>query len=148
MFTIMKFQRPKSHIHSIVRGLLVRGEEIILCKVKDAKWLFLPGGHIEEGEESLACIMREAREEAGLETKPDAWTFLGVIHEPEAIVDFYAMTHTGAPDAVTTRTDEAIEWCTISALPDNALPNLHWLVPYARDRLQHERIHTFVVRYE
>jgi len=61
----MKFQGPKSHIHSIVRGLLVHGEEIILCKVKDAKWFFLPGGHIEDGESARAALLRELHEEIG-----------------------------------------------------------------------------------
>ena len=61
----MKFQGPKSHIHSVVRGLLVHGEEIILCKVKDAKWFFLPGGHIEDGESARAALLRELHEEIG-----------------------------------------------------------------------------------
>ncbi|KKQ21741.1 MAG: NUDIX hydrolase [Candidatus Wolfebacteria bacterium GW2011_GWC1_37_10] len=61
----MKFQGPKSHIHSIARGLLVSGEEIILCRVRDAKWFFLPGGHIEDGESARATLLRELREEIG-----------------------------------------------------------------------------------
>ncbi len=62
----MKFQGPKSHIHSIARGLLVRGEEIILCRVKDAEWFFLPGGHIEDRESARAALLRELREEIGV----------------------------------------------------------------------------------
>jgi len=61
----MKFQGPKSHIHSIARGLLVRGGEIILCRVKNAEWFFLPGGHIEDGESARATLLRELREEIG-----------------------------------------------------------------------------------
>jgi len=58
-------QGPKSHIHSIARGLLVHGEEIILCRVKDAKWFFLPGGHIEDGESARTALLRELHEEIG-----------------------------------------------------------------------------------
>lgn len=62
----MKFRGPESHIHSIVRGLLVRGEEIILCRVKDTKWFFLPGGHIENGESAKVALLRELHEETGI----------------------------------------------------------------------------------
>ena len=61
----MKFQGPKSHIHSIARGLLVHGEEIILCRVRNAGWFFLPGGHIEDGKSARATLLRELREEIG-----------------------------------------------------------------------------------
>ena len=60
-----RFQRPKSHIHSIARGFLVRGEEIILCRVKGAGWFFLPGGHIEDGESARVTLLRELHEEIG-----------------------------------------------------------------------------------
>lgn len=62
----MEFQGPKSHIHLIARGLLVCGEKIILCRVKGAKWFFLPGGHIEDGESARATLLRELQEELGL----------------------------------------------------------------------------------
>ena len=61
----MKFQGPKSHIHLIARGLLLHGDNIILCRVKDAEWFFLPGGHIEDGESAKVALLRELREEIG-----------------------------------------------------------------------------------
>lgn len=61
----MKFQGPKSHIHLIARGLLLHGDNIILCRVKNAKWFFLPGGHIEDGESAKIALLRELREEIG-----------------------------------------------------------------------------------
>ena len=71
------FQGPKSHIHTIARGLLVRGDEIILCRVKDAKWFFLPGGHIEDGESARKALTRELREEIG-ESDYNISSFVGV----------------------------------------------------------------------
>ncbi|MEK7599132.1 MAG: NUDIX domain-containing protein [Patescibacteria group bacterium] len=62
----MKFQGPKSHIHSIARGLLVHGKKIILCRVRNAGYFFLPGGHIEDGESAREALLRELREEIGI----------------------------------------------------------------------------------
>lgn len=59
------FKGPDSHIHNIARGFLVRGDDVILCHVKDAKWYFLPGGHIEDGESAKAALERELHEEIG-----------------------------------------------------------------------------------
>ncbi len=106
------------------------------------------GGRIEEVEESVACMVREAHEEVGLVTTTDQWVFLGTIHESESVVDFYAMIHVGAPEAISACTDEQVAWCDVAGLPQNALPNIPWLVAYARDRLLHTRKHTFVVQYE
>ena len=108
------------------------------------------GGKMEEGETSSACMVREVQEETGLHTKLEQWIFLGTIarDEYDAVVDFYAMVHAGAPEAIATQTDEQVEWCDARHLPETVLPNLPWLIAYARDRLQNETKHTFVVQYE
>lgn len=83
------FQSPNSHIHVLARSFLVRGPEVILCRVKGKEWYFLPGGHIEGGESALTALTREMHEELGLvgytppefvgvceykfEEKPDVW---------------------------------------------------------------------------
>ena len=59
----MKYRGPESHIHLIARGLLLRGENVILCRAKGADWFFLPGGHIEDGEPSKIALARELHEE-------------------------------------------------------------------------------------
>ena len=59
------FQGPKSHIHPIARALLAQDDNFILCRVKDAKWFFLPGGHIEDGESAEKALLRELHEEIG-----------------------------------------------------------------------------------
>jgi ADP-ribose pyrophosphatase YjhB (NUDIX family) len=59
----MKFKEPDSHIHLIVRGLIIQGENIILCHIKGAHYFFLPGGHVENGESVETALLREFNEE-------------------------------------------------------------------------------------
>jgi ADP-ribose pyrophosphatase YjhB (NUDIX family) len=59
-----KFIGSDSHIHNIARGLLVQGDNIILCyTLDDDEWYFLPGGHIEDGESARKALSREIEEE-------------------------------------------------------------------------------------
>lgn len=69
--------RESNHIHVIARGLLVQGEHLILCRVKDAKWMFLPGGHVEDGESAKVALLRELNEEMGI-MNGEVVDFLGV----------------------------------------------------------------------
>jgi ADP-ribose pyrophosphatase YjhB (NUDIX family) len=58
-----EFDKPKANIHFISRGLLVQGDNIILCRMVGSKWYFLPGGHIENGETAKQTLLRELEEE-------------------------------------------------------------------------------------
>ena len=77
ILTMARFEETKSHIQSIVRGLLVHGEEIILCRAKGADYFFLPGGHIEDGESARTALLRELKEETGA-SNFESPSFIGV----------------------------------------------------------------------
>ncbi|MEX0672701.1 MAG: NUDIX domain-containing protein [Candidatus Paceibacterota bacterium] len=51
----------------IARGIICRRDEILLCKNVDHGHLYLPGGHVEDGESSQEALKREMREESGRE---------------------------------------------------------------------------------
>ncbi len=64
-------------IETIARGVCVVGGKMLLCKAKNGSSTYLPGGHIEFGETGREALVREMKEETGL----DATTgrFLGVV---------------------------------------------------------------------
>ena len=64
-------------IEVIARGVCVIDGKILLCKAKGGKTTYLPGGHIEFGETGRQALVREIKEELGLDSTTGA--FLGVV---------------------------------------------------------------------
>ena len=71
------YQPSGSNIHFIVRGLLIQGDTVILCRTKGKQWFSLPGGHVENGENAAAALERELQEEMD-SIKHDTPFFIGV----------------------------------------------------------------------
>ena len=64
-------------IETIARGVAVVGGRLLLCRAKGSATSYLPGGHIEFGETGREALVREIREEMGVEAS--AGKFLGVV---------------------------------------------------------------------
>jgi len=54
-----------------------------MCHVTGTAWWDIPKGRQDPGESSLATVIRETREETGLELMPDALVDLGVVYYRE-----------------------------------------------------------------
>lgn len=68
--------KQAKQIELLVRGLCVRHGQALVCRNRKKGNLYLPGGHIEPGEESRAALEREIKEEMGLDGR--VRRFLGV----------------------------------------------------------------------
>ena len=66
-----------SGIENIARGVCVVDGKVLLCKPKKGGYTYLPGGHIEFGEKGREALVREIKEEMGLEA--EAGDLLGVV---------------------------------------------------------------------
>ena len=64
-------------IEVIARGVCVQEGKILLCKAKGGPTTYLPGGHIEFGETGRQALVREVKEELGVDAETGA--FLGVV---------------------------------------------------------------------
>ena len=58
-----------NNIELIARAVILSRNKIILCRIKGKNRYFLPGGHVEFGEEIKASLKRELMEEAGMKVK-------------------------------------------------------------------------------
>lgn len=96
------------------------------------------GGKIEDGEESIDCIVREVREETALNTQPEEWVLCGRMGADTWWVDIYALVYRGNMADAQTLTDEKIEWFPVNKLPDTIISNLSWYIPMTIDKLKHD----------
>ncbi len=83
------------------------------------------GGQIERGETPLQAMTREFHEEAGPEL---TWRHFCLVTGDS--YRLYCFTSQDKTD-IYTKTDEKVAWYPVDKLPDNALPNLLWLIPMA-----------------
>ena len=64
-------------IENIARGVCIVDGHVLLCRPRNGDYAYLPGGHIEFGEKGADALVREVREELGLESR--AGELLGVV---------------------------------------------------------------------
>jgi ADP-ribose pyrophosphatase YjhB (NUDIX family) len=117
--------------------LLIEKEQIFLLRryntgYEDGKYS-LPAGHLEEGESAAEGLLREVREEIGLELDPETIDLVHVMHrrEDDIRVDlfFTGSSREGEPhNAEPEKCDEA-GWFPLDGLPDTT-------ISYIREAIQ------------
>jgi 8-oxo-dGTP diphosphatase len=92
------------------------------------------GGHMEEGETPIQCMVREYEEETGLRSEAGQWRFLLTFSSPLFIVHTYAMNSDDIHLAKS-MTDETVSVVPVSLdlLLKKGVTNLPWLVGLALD---------------
>ncbi len=88
------------------------------------------GGHIEEGESSPEAMVREFKEETGVEIVD--WDLFAKLQGSDWSVDFYRAFGIDLTTLKTT-TDEEVLVYPVDQLPSDVLPNLRWLIPLSLD---------------
>lgn len=111
------------------------------------------GGKVEDGEATITCVARECLEETCLNIPVAEWVLCATVEEAHEDgsgikrVDFFAATYTGDTSDAKRGDYEDIEWFNCdSPLPENAIQNLHFLVPLARETLRGHQA-TVLVKY-
>ena len=118
-----------SGIETIVRGVAVADGRILLCRAKGGGSSYLPGGHIDFGETAREALVREIREELGVEA--ETGKFLGVVEnsfiqhgKPHSEINLvFELKFAELPAAVAREEWIEFEWCALGDLGKaNLLP--------------------------
>jgi ADP-ribose pyrophosphatase YjhB (NUDIX family) len=116
-----------------VAAVIFDGARILLQRRDDNRWWGLPGGGVEPGESVRAAIVREVREETGLDVEP--LRLIGVYSDPANhqiitypdgnVIHYVSSVFECAVRGGTlTCCEESLEldWFAPDALPDDTLP--------------------------
>ena len=87
------------------------------------------GGKVEPGESAMEAMIREFREEAGLEMT--SWEQILTLSGDDWRGHFFRAF--GEVDEAVAITDEQLEIHRVDALPGDTIPNLHWMIPMMLD---------------
>lgn len=88
------------------------------------------GGKIAAGERPIEAMVREFREETGVQTTLQDWQLFCTMHVDGIFVFCYKAFSELVFDCKTTE-EEVVNIYPIADLPMNTLPNIHWMLPMA-----------------
>jgi 8-oxo-dGTP diphosphatase len=131
-------------VHEIVVGALLRGSRVLLVHRSPdrrdfpARWS-LPGGHVEPGEPPVDALVRELREELGVEAVVSGAPSLHLERRPDAddgmVQDAWVVTDwDGAATNKAEEEHDELRWVTAEELPHLDLAHPEHL-PFLRDLL-------------
>lgn len=133
MFVMIVLMTNRFKLTPAVYLILRRGDEVLLLErantgYKDGKYSVI-AGHMDGDELGTAAIIREAKEEAGINLSPEDLTFVHLVHglnreEGDERIDvFYeASTWGGKVSNAEPHKCSDLSWFPIDELPSNMIP--------------------------
>jgi len=118
----------RGFVETVARGVAIKDGQVLLCRAKGGDATYLPGGHIEFGETGRAALVREVKEELGVDAT--AGDFLGVVENTfdqngkrHAEINLIYRLDLACKTVESQEAWISFEWCALSDLPKaNLLP--------------------------
>lgn len=129
--------------------LLKKGNKILLQRrfhtgYEDGKWS-LPAGHVEEGETYTQCVIREIKEEIGVELSEKDLQVTHVLQrdgreasgEHRYRMDIFFLTEKwqGEPKIMEPNKCDGLEWFDMDELPDNVIPYIRHVIEKVQESI-------------
>jgi len=107
-------------------------------------WYSLPAGHLDGGETIEDCLIREVKEEIGINLKRKDVELVHVIHRKEADIrlDFFYTTkaYTGKVKNMESEKCDQLKWSAMDKLPKNVLPYIKQAIEKYSDGVLYSEI--------
>lgn len=122
--------RKRFRLLSAVHLFLIRDGRILLLRrfntgYEDGNYS-VPAGHLDGGEQLKAAMIREAREEIGIELDPQVLEVVGVMHRlsNNERIDWFLTASVWSGEIANTEPDQCddLRWFALDALPENVIP--------------------------
>ena len=93
---------------------------------QDGKWDIAGSGHVDEGETAQVAVIRECKEELGIDVKLSDVTFIHLSHrlsKDRTYYDIYFLinAYDGIPQIMEPNKCSELEWFSINNLPDDII---------------------------
>jgi mutator protein MutT len=106
-----------------VKGVIVDGDRVVVLRNERDEWE-LPGGRLEVGESIHECLVREVREELGIDVTAgpllDAWLY--DLPAGTVLVVAYGCTADSRPRVRHSSEHSAVAWLEVDGLRDEQIP--------------------------
>lgn len=131
-----------------VAGFMFQDSRVALVLKKRPSWqagrLNGIGGHVEPGETPAQAMVREFYEETGADTSISDWNNFVRLEGNEFVVEFF-YTQGDLSKLKSTTDEEIVAFFIKDISPENAIPNLTWLIPMAKT-MESERAVKFTIK--
>ena len=112
---------------------------------QDGKWDFAGSGHVDEGETAQYALIRECKEEIGIEVTPEDLTFIHLSHRFSPDRTYYDIYFTvnsfrGEPRIAEPDKCSDLKWFDIDALPEDMIECRKKAVQNYRDKVYYSEI--------
>ncbi len=110
--------------------ILIKDDKVLLGRRYNTGWqdgnYGLPSGHLEEDETMIGALLRETKEETGVDIKSEDTKFVHVMHRKSIYIDFFftAQGWTGDPKVMEEDKCDDMQWFPLNDLPTNIVPSV------------------------
>ncbi len=114
--------------------ILIKDGKILLGRRFNTGWqdgnYGLPSGHLEPEESMMEALLRETREETGIQLKLEDVQFVHVMHRKSIYIDFFFVSKDwmGDPQLMEKDKCDDMQWFSLDDLPENIVPSVKFAI--------------------